>query len=243
MEKGRISAFCAFTPAAGERLCLGAPVPDQILGGGLEMRRLHEIVPEGIFHLGAAAGFALALAAMAGGGDAVWIQQRLAALEGGAPYGPGSAIFGIVASRWLIVETASAKDALWAMEESLRCPGVGAVVAELCGTGEAADLTATRRLNLVLQERQGRTALGLLLRQRPLMGSACATRWRVASAPGSSDRLGGIGRPAFALTLEKNRHGPCGGWRLEWNHEQRNFHAALPVALAAAPGDRSYRAA
>ena len=224
------------------RVELGIPALDQVLGGGLSTRRLHEIVPANVFQLGAAAGFALALTSLSRRrGAIVWIQQGLAALEGGAPYGPGAELFGIVPSRFLLVRTAHAKDALWAMEESLRCAGVAAAIAELSGTGEAADLTATRRINLVAQT-QG--VLPLLLRHQPLAGtSACATRWRVASAPGRSDGLGGLGVTGFALTLTKNQRGPAGDWHVEWNRHERLFRAALPVAVAAPAQDRPHRAA
>jgi len=228
--------------AAAPRLPLGVAALDSALGGGLAARRLHEIVPDGVFHLGAAAGFALALAGrVTRRGAIVWIQQGLAALEGGAPYGPGLEPFGVAPSRLLILSAARAKDALWAMEESLRCRGVAAVIGELAEAGEAAGLTETRRLNLAAEE-DG--ALPLLLRQKPLAGaSACATRWIVRGAPGTGDGFGGIGRIAWALALEKNRDGPCGAWRMEWDHDTRNFRAPLPVAVAAPPVHRPYRAA
>jgi protein ImuA len=211
-------------------------------GFNLSASHLHEIVPGGLFHLGAAAGFALGLAAqLPASGRIVWIQQDMAALEGGQPYGMGGTEFGFAPSRFLLVRTATAKDALWAMEESLRTAGIAAVIGELSGAGDAADLTATRRLGLVLQERK---TLGLLLRQQPLRGtSACATRWCVRAAAGSGDGFGGMGRAAFDLTLEKNRHGPCGRFRLEWNQDARCFRAALPVAMAAPSFDRPHRAA
>jgi protein ImuA len=211
-------------------------------GFSLSASHLHEVVPDGLFHLGAAAGFALGLAAQSPcPGRIVWIQQDMAALEGGQPYGLGTVSFAIAPSRLLLVRTPSAKDTLWAMEESLRTAGVAAVIGELAGAGDAADLTATRRLNLVLQERQ---ALGLLLRQQSLRGtSACATRWRARAAPGGGDAFGGIGRTAFALTLEKNRHGPCGHFLLEWDQDARSFRAALPVAMVAPSFNRPHRAA
>jgi protein ImuA len=217
-------------------LALGPP------GLGLRMGHLHEIVPGGIFHLGAAAGFALGLVAqLRRPGALIWVQQDMAALEGGQPYGPGGALFGFDPARLLLVRTATAKDALWAMEESLRCPGIAAVIGELSGAGDAADLTATRRLNLAIQ---AHGAFGLLLRQQPLRGtSACASRWVVRAAHGRGDGFGGIGRTAFALTLEKNRHGPCGDFTLEWHDDERCFRPALPVAVAAPAADRPHRAA
>lgn len=238
--------FLASLPGAEDaRIELGVPALDQALGGGLGRTRLHEIVPDNVFQLGAAAGFALALTALSRReGAIVWIQQGLAALEGGAPYGPGAELFDIVPSRFLLVRTAHAKDALWAMEESLRCAGIAAAIAEFSGAGEAADLTATRRINLVAQT-QG--VLPLLLRHQPLAGtSACATRWRVASAPGRQDGLGGLsglGGAGFALTLTKNQRGPAGDWHVEWNRHERLFRAALPVAVAAPAQDRPHRAA
>jgi len=220
----------------------GASVRLDYPGFSLSTSHLHEVVPDGLFHLGAAAGFVLGLVAQRPcSGRIVWIQQDMAALEGGQPYGLGTASFAIAPSRLLLVRTASAKDALWAMEESLRTAGIAAVIGEVSGAGDAADLTATRRLNLVLQERE---TLGLLLRQQPLRGtSACATRWNVRATPGRDDGFGGIGRTTFALTLEKNRHGPCGHFLLEWDQDARSFRAALPVAMAAPSSDRPHRAA
>jgi protein ImuA len=226
----------------GARTVLGVPALDGALGGGLARTRLHEIVPANVFQLGAAAGFALGVAGIACRQDTlVWIQQGLAAPEGGAPYGPGMDLFGIAPSRLLLVRTATPRDALWAMEESLRCPGVGTVLTELSGAGEAADLTATRRLNLVAE---AHGVLPLLLRHQPLAGtSACATRWRVASIPGRQDGLGGIGSTALALSLLKNQRGTTGDWQVEWNRHEKCFRTALPVAVAAPAEDRSHRAA
>ena len=230
------------TAATNTALTLGVAALDSMLGGGVETRRLHEIVPAGPFHLGAAAGFALGLAArMERPGAIVWIQQGIAALEGGAPYAMGLDLFGIAPARQLMQRARAPRDALWAMEESLRCPGVCAVIGEMSGAGEAADLTATRRLNLVAEDHG---ALPLLLRQQALRGtSACATRWRVHGLAGRGDGFGGIGRTAFMLALEKNRHGSCGDWRVEWDHEQRKFRAAFPVAVASPSLHRPHHAA
>lgn len=243
MENASSASFPAAFPAAAEsRLTLGLAALDHRLGGGLCLGRLHEIVPQGVFQLGSAAGLALALAARTTRpGLIVWIQQGMAALEGGAPHGPGAALFGITPARLLVVQATQAKDALWAMEESLRCDGIAAVIGEFSGAGEIADLTATRRLSLVLQNR---TALGLLLRHQPLKAtSACATRWHVRAVAGSGDGFDGIGRTGLALSLVKNQRGPCGDWRVEWDNDELCFRAALPVAVAAPAFDRSHRAA
>lgn len=215
-------------------LPLGAETLDRTLAGGLEAAALHEISPTGIFHLGSAAGFAFGVAAChSRPGDILWVQQDFAQLEGGALYGLGCEIFGIDPARLLIVRARLPKDALWAMEEGLRCSGIATVIAELGQTGEAADLTATRRLSL---SAQSTGALGLLLRQHaPKNPSACATRWRVTSAPGSTDGFGGLGRTAFHLELTKNRRGPCSGFLVEWDRHAKCFTEPAHTVPVAAP--------
>jgi protein ImuA len=118
-----------------------------------------------------------------------------------------------------------ALDALWAMEEALRCRALACVIAELSGAGEVADLTATRRLALAARE-----------------GAGFATRWRIAAAESLPDAFGGLGRARFDLSLCKNRRGPSGRWTITWDHHERAFHAAVSVGVAAAALDRPDRA-
>ena len=99
-------------------------------------------------HLGAAAGFALALAALAqraAQGNAL-DRDRFRQLETGALYGPGLDQFGLATERLLIARVARPVDALFAMEEALKCRALSAVVAELRrGTGPHRDAAALAR--------------------------------------------------------------------------------------------------
>jgi protein ImuA len=215
---------------------LGAP--DRVLRGGLALSELHEIVPAAPPHAGAALGFALALALTAPlrGGTIVFVQQDFAALEAGALYGLGCDHFGLAPTRLLVVRAATPRDALWAMEEALKTRGLTAIIGELAQHGEAADLTATRRLSLAAQKGG---ALALLLRQYAFgEPSAAATRWQVAAAPGAGDGFGGLGRTGFSLALTKNRRGPCGNWILQWDHHGACFIPAVSRAVAAPVFDR-----
>lgn len=224
-------------------LPLGPAALDRALHGGMEKTCLHEILPTDIFHLGAAAGFALALAARHDrAGDILWVQQDFAALEGGRLYGLGCETFGIASSRLLVVRAAHARDALWAMEEGLRCSGISTVIAELGEQGQSADLTATRRLSLAAAQSG---ALALLLRQHAHRNpSACATRWRVAAVPGRRDGFGDLSRMGFSLTLMKNRRGVPGEWIVEWDRYAHCFVSpADSVAMAASAFDRPARTA
>jgi protein ImuA len=224
---------------------------DIALGGGLACGALHELAPMAPIHLGAASGFAVALAARASGmrGEVLWIVPDFATNEVGGPYGPGLELFGVSSARLLLLRVSKPVDVLWAMEEALRCRALACVVAELTGEGEAADLTATRRL--ALAARDGASArnsgFGLLLRYKTTdMPSAAMTRWEIASALSVPDALGAplgsLGRARFDLSLRKNRRGPSGRWLIEWNHHERAFQPAISVGVAAPALDRPDRA-
>ena len=219
-------------------LALGVAEIDAALGGGLSRAALHELGATTL-HLGAAAGFALTLAALAceQPKQMLWIATDFGMLETGALYGPGVEQIGLPTERLLIVRVARPLDALFAAEEALKCRALSAVVAELSGE---ADLTATRRLGLAAREGG---ALGVLLRHKLSDApSAAFTRWQVAGCPSVPDELGGLGATAFRLSLTRNRRGPSGAWTLTWNHHERNF-SALSVGVAAAPSDRPDREA
>jgi protein ImuA len=220
-------------------LVFGVPAIDASLQGGLAPASLHEIAPASARDLAAAVGFALALATRVPDGRSVlWIQIDFAALEAGNIYGPGCDLFGLSASRLLIVKVARPLDALWAMEEALKCRALTCVIVELPKDGAMVGLTATRRLTLAAREGGG---FGFLLRHRPSpLASAAETRWEIAAAPSRPDAFGGLGRTAFALALTKNRRGPAGFWTIAWDHHERSFQA-LSLGVAETAFDRSDR--
>lgn len=226
-------------------LAFGAASLDRALAGGLAPAALHEVTPGSMADLGSALGFTLALAARARshgkktGKSVLWIATDFAALEAGDIYGLGCDLFGLSARELVIVKVARATDALWAMEEALKCRALSAAVAELPNDAPMADLTATRRLTLAARDGG---AFGFLLRHRAsALTSSAETRWRVAAAPALPDRFGGLGHTTFSLTLHKNRRGPTGRWPIAWNHHERAFEA-LSLGVAAAAPDRQDRA-
>ena len=222
------------------RLGLGVPVIDAVLGGGLLLGAVHELSSARPRDHGALAGFAAALAALINankdGRQIVWIQHDFAAVEAGHLYD----LCGLPLSSLVVVQVPRVIDALWALEETLKCRAVAAVVAEIAEEGSI-DLTATRRLSLAARDGGG---LGLLLRHRPAAtSSASATRWEVTSASGARDAFGGLGHSTFTLSLVKNRYGPCGRWLLSWDPHERAFAPpALSLGVAETARDRSARA-
>jgi protein ImuA len=229
-----------FSLGEDELMPLGMPAVDAALGGGLACAALHELAPAAPAQFGTAAGFALAVAALrtADGCSALYVQTDFAALEAGMLYGPGLDALGLPMERAILLRVPRPIDVLWACEEALKSRGVAIVIAELPGTGEVADFTATRRLTLAARAGGG---LGLLLRHRPLpIATAATTRWLIAGAPSTPDRFGGLGHTAFDLSLNRNRRGHCGRFIVQWDHHERVFlPQALSVGMVAAADDGS----
>lgn len=222
-------------------LSLGIGAIDTALDGGLAGGALHEVAPVTQFHLGAAAGFAVALAARTDTRKSVlWIQSGFASVEGGGVFGSGLVLLGLPLQRFLILRVARSIDGLWAMEEALQSHAVSAVIVEL--PDDLVDLTMTRRL--VLAAREG-GAFGFLLRHRPTREpNASMTRWNIAAVASRSDSFGGLGASAFDLSLVKNRRGICGRWIVSWDKHERIFKTVSrnPAALASSRAFNTPRA-
>lgn len=156
----------------------------------------------------------------------LWVQDRMAILESGRIHPPG-----LPTSNLIHVEARDAREALWAMEEGVRCAALSAVIGELWGDPRALDFTATRRL-AVAAERSGVQCW--LVRLGGVANlSGARMRWRIASAPSLTNPLDGRapGTPAWDAELFRSRGMPPGRWNLA--HEADGFH------LAAASGDRT----
>ena len=167
----------------------------------------------------------------------LWIQERMAIIEGGRVHPPG---IGRVGEGLIHVEARDAAAVLWAMEEGLRCSGLGAVIGELWGDPAALDFTATRRL-AVAAERHGVAAWLVRLGGAANLSGA-RWRWRVASAPSADHGLNpkAPGAPRWAAELFRARGHPPGRWVI--GDERGAPDQANPVDLAAAAGNRALAA-
>jgi protein ImuA len=236
-------------PEVGNRLVFGVESVDRRLGGGLPVAALHEIRCDETRAGGALTGFAATLLARLASVTTkpiLWVEEEMALGEAGHPFGPGLARFGLDPSRLIFIRARRAEDALWTLEEGLRCTGLAAVLAVIRASPHALDLTASRRLAL---RAAAHGVMGLLLRQASeAEPGAATTRWRIRPQPAAATDgfTEGIGRPAWRAELEKNRLGPVGSFDLEWDHAQSSFvqsAAADPVARPALPFDRPDRTA
>lgn len=201
------------------RIPLGHVRLDRMLAGGLNLGALHEIVAAQAGDHPAAASFALALAARLRAArmrtPIVWIGEDFAALEQGALYGPGLAFHGIDPACLLLVHAASAKEALWAMEEALKCRAPAVVIGEIW-TVKAYDLAASRRLVLAAQKHATPCLFCLAgLSGADTLSSGADTRFEVRAHPSprrvsAGRRLPLPGSVAWSVRIAKARAGPAG---------------------------------
>lgn len=229
------------TDAPGGRS--GPAVPEGLKGwlaGGLARARVHEVYAAEAEDAAAAGGFAMALAASLASGprSLLWLRSRRAAHLGGLLQAEGWRDLGGGPGRGMVSVLPDNMALLRAAVEGVRCPALGAVVAEGWGPIRELDLTASRRLSLAA-EKSGVPLLLLRIDAAPVP-SAAQTRWQVSAAPSVALPGHAPGHPCFDVTLLRQRGGPSGqSWRLEWDRDRCQFREApLPGAVVSVPSDR-----
>lgn len=191
--------------AEGDGVPLCGAIDRALPGGGLARAAVHEVLAA---EPGAAAGFCalvLARSRAAREGAVLWIAPEPDA------WPPGLARFGLSPADLVLVQAPRRQDALWAMEESLRCPGVAGALLALDGL----DMTAARRLQLAAE---AGGALGLLLRpdaEEEGGATAALTRWRVGALAGTGSAHD-LGDPRWSLELLRCRGGRPQRWDVTW---------------------------
>ncbi|WP_114393554.1 ImuA family protein [Oleisolibacter albus] len=223
---------------------LGIPDLDAGLpGGGLPLGAVHEVAGAAL-DAGSATAFAAVLLARlaAGRGPVLWLTRARDL------YAPGLAGYGLRPQDLVLVQArpdrAGETDILWAMEEALRCPQVGAVLAE---AGKL-DLTMSRRLQLAA-ETGGVPGLLLQLGPQRLEASAAVTRWHVTALPGDGARsaLAPAAGSAFAAAawraeLQRCRGGRPGCWDLVWHGHGGRLYGAASTPDGQGAGDLGHAA-
>ena len=220
-----------------------------VLGGGLACGALHELAPAVPIHLGAATGFAMALAARAapapGAARCFGSRPISPAREAGGPYGPGLDLFGLALG-------APAGAARAARGRCALGDGGGAALPRARLRHRRADRRGRRRRSHrdappVARGARGRSARSLGLPAAPSrrpMPSAAATRWQIAAArePARSPTAGSASRRASTFLFARTGADLAAGGSSSWDHHERVFQPALSVGVAAAALDRPDRA-
>ena len=229
-----------YAPASPwQTFSLGATGLDTALDGGIPRAALTEITSSQSRDAAVVAGFALALATLAGKvagkeSPVLWIGLANFFFEAGLPYVPGFArLFGFAPDRLLLVQPRRIEDALWVAEEAAIQNRFAAVLLELQGNPAKLTLTATRRLHH--RARAAGYPLFLIRHGGEEEPTAAPTRLSVSAAASTfRETLAGpvprsIGPPAFAVTLSRSRTGKEGTFVLEWNSHDLTFQERQPL--------------
>lgn len=169
----------------------------------------------------------------------LWVQDKAARRLGGRPYRPGLPMK--LRHRLIHVAADKPEDALFALEEGLRCRDLAFVVGEIAGNSRALGLTASRRLSLAA-ERHGIPLWLIRLDGARDLGSA-RMRWEVRSAPSLRPRWNAAapGNPSWSAELFRAHTHQPGHWILRDDERLAAESAVSPHHgdLAGAAGDRS----
>ena len=222
-------------PTAGELTSLGARAPRW--RPGLAGARHSEVFASSREAGGAAAALALALDGLRatdpqsmGRRHVLWVQDAAAVRLSGRPYRPG--LPEALRGKLIYVAAKTPEDALFALEEGVRCRDLAFVVGEIAGNPKALDFVASRRLSLT-SEKHG-VALWLVRLDAARDLSSARMRWDVCSAPSLHPRWNPAapGRPSWHAQLFRARAHTLGEWI--WRDEENHLAADR---LATTPSD------
>lgn len=173
---------------------------------------IHEFISEKAEYTAASTGFISCLLGMLmqHPGPCFWISL------GKKLFPPSLVHYNIDPARIIFIQLEHPKDALWALEESLKCKFLSAVVAEITDL----DLVASRRLQLAVEKSQV-TCLIHRFRPKQLHSTAFSSRWRIRPIISRNENgIPGVGHPFWEVRLEKVRNGQPGYWQMGWLNGQ-----------------------
>jgi protein ImuA len=143
----------------------------------------------------------------------LWVQDAAACRLSGRPYQPGLPVE--LRHRLVHVMARTPEDALFALEEGLRCRDFAFVLGEIAGNPKALSFTAQRRLSLAAEKHGVPLWLVRIDAARDL--SSARQRWEVRAAASTPPRWNpqAPGTPAWHAELFRARGHPPGDWTLE----------------------------
>ncbi|MCB2076602.1 MAG: hypothetical protein KDE55_02775 [Novosphingobium sp.] len=156
----------------------------------------------------------------------LWVQDRNALRLTGRPYRPG--LPRALRHRLVHVAARTPEDALFALEEGLRCHDLAFVIGEIAGNPRALSFTASRRLSLAAEKHGVPLWLVRIDAGRDL--SSARMRWQARSAPSPQPRWNrqAPGIPSWQAELFRSRMHPPGEWVLG-REEERLIEFSYPV--------------
>lgn len=181
---------------------------------------LHEFFCYGQEELSASAAFISGLLSsrLQKGGTVVWVSSAKKLFP------PSLKWFGIQPHQVLFLHVRKEKEISWAVNESLKCSSLTAVIGEM----SELSLTASRRFQLAIED----SGVGcFVLRANPKnLLTAAVSRWHIKPLHTKvEDGFPGIGHPRWQAKLLKARNGKPGSWDIEWSNGGFRYVSKLAV--------------
>ena len=163
----------------------------------------------------------------------LWVQDRVAIRKGGRPCLAG--LPEDLRHRLIHVAAATPEDALFALEEGLKCRDIACVIGEIAGNPKALSFTASRRLSLTA-ERHGVRLWLVRLDAAPDLSSA-RMRWQARAAPSPPGRWdpAAPGPATWRAELFRARAHAPGQWSLSDDAGTLRIASEPDSDFAAAP--------
>lgn len=208
-------------PLESERLDLGLGIiNDAFPNQTFPLSAVHEWISHTKEDAAATTGFiAGLLKTLMCKGACLWVSTR------NTVYPPALRFFGLLPDQVIFVNARNNTDALWVIEEGLKCTALSAVVGEIKELG----FTESRRLQLAVEQSH---VTGLI--HRSISGVpgnvACVSRWRISSLKSiAEEAMPGVGFPQWSVALEKMRNGKTGLWQVAWRPQGFVVEAAKTI--------------
>ncbi len=185
-----------------------APFSSAFPGNIFPTAAIHEFISYEVTDAAATTGFFSGIISKLSkeGGLCLWVAG------GGKIYPAGLKYFGLEPDRIVFIHATRPKEALWIIEEALKCDALTAVIGEV----RELSFTDSRRLQLAV-ENSGVT--GFIHRYCPDAENAvaCTTRWKITALPSVlQGNLPGVGYSAWDVQLVKVRNGRPHAWQVSW---------------------------
>ena len=183
-------------------------ITDAMPNGVFPLGAVHEFLSGRTEDAAATTGFISGLLAslMGSSGTALWISTMRMVFP------PALKTFGVQPDRIIFIDLPSEKEVIWAMDESLKCDGLCAVIGEV----KQISFTASRRLQLAVEQSQ---VTGFILHHstKNPNTTACVSRWKITSLCSEYvDGLPGVGFPNWQVELLRMRNGRTGVWEVKF---------------------------
>lgn len=227
-----ISRLQGFKPlnAAHKSPDLG-PIKNAFPNGIFPTGVIHEFVSEKAEGTAATFGF---IGGLLGGlmlneGVCLWVSMRRSLFPAALK------MFGIEPDRVIFVEVSRQIDALWVMEQALKCEGLTAAIAEV----SRLSFTESRRLQLAVEKSK---VTGLIIRETTgsINTTACIARWKITALPSKLETgMPGVGFPRWNVELSRVRNGKSGNWETEWIRQR--FNVVTKTNVVVIPGEQNLK--